>query len=217
MGRKERRQREQQELKQSIMDAAREIALAEGWRNVTMRKIAERIEYSHPAIYDYFENKDVLLLELVHEGFRLLDSELRVARERGRDPLDALRLIGQSYLQFAWRYPELYRVMYGLDGAAFVPAQTHGEGQQIEDVVATTVKEALELQGWSTSHLVERVNILWSMAHGLVTLAMADRFTGGQEQAMRLFEYAIQEMLLAWQHDPDTRTPGLQIQEVPPT
>lgn len=63
MGRKERRLREQQELKQSILDAAREIALAEGWRNVTMRKIAERIEYSHPAIYDYFENKDVLFLD----------------------------------------------------------------------------------------------------------------------------------------------------------
>jgi AcrR family transcriptional regulator len=72
MSRKERRLRDQQELKQSILEAARAIALAEGWSNVTMRKIAERIEYSHAAIYDYFENKDVLLLELVHEGFRLL-------------------------------------------------------------------------------------------------------------------------------------------------
>ena len=56
MGRKERRLRDQQELKQSMLEAARAIALAEGWSNVTMRKIADRIEYSHAAIYDYFEN-----------------------------------------------------------------------------------------------------------------------------------------------------------------
>src|ERR1700730_1140520 len=97
MGRKERRLRDQQELKQSMMEAARAIALAEGWSNVTMRKIADRIEYSHAAIYDYFENKDVLLLELVHEGFRLLEAELQAARAQAHDPVEAMRLIGRSY------------------------------------------------------------------------------------------------------------------------
>ena len=201
MGRQERRQREQQELRQSILDAAREIALAEGWRNVTMRKIADRIEYSHPAIYDYFKNKEVLLLELVHEGFRILDSALRAAQAQGKDPIEALHLVGRAYLQFAWRYPELYSVMYGLDGAAFVAPETHGEGQQIEDVVAATVKDVLDAQKLSTSHLADRVNILWSIAHGLVTLTMADRITGGQAKAMQLLECAFQDMLLSWQHE----------------
>lgn len=210
MGRKERRQREQQELRQSILDAAREIALAEGWRNVTMRKIADRIEYSHPAIYDYFENKDVLLLELVHEGFRLLDGELRTARARGKDPIEAIHFIGRAYLQFAWRYPELYSVMYGLDGAAFVAPETHGEGQQIEDVVAATVKDILEAQNRPISSLADQVNILWSMAHGLVTLTMADRITGGQAKAMQLLERVFQGMLLAWQNDLEIPGPVTQ-------
>jgi AcrR family transcriptional regulator len=199
MGRKERRVREQEELRQSILEAAREIARAEGWRNVTMRKIAERIEYSHPAIYDYFENKEVLLRELVHEGFRLLEATLRAAQNETRDPVETLRLIGRAYLTFAWNYPELYRVMYGLDGVAFT-SETHGEGQQIEDVVVEAVRRLLEVRGWPVQHLAEKVNILWSTAHGLVTLVIADRITGGQEQAMRLLDLAIQGSLLAWEH-----------------
>jgi AcrR family transcriptional regulator len=201
MGRKERRLREQQELKQSILDAAREIAQAEGWRNVTMRKIADRIEYSHPAIYDYFENKDVLLLELVHEGFRLLEAELQAARAQAHDPVEAMRLIGRTYLTFAWCYPELYRLMYGLDGVTFSISEPEKEGEQIDDVVAETVKEVLESHSWSTNLLAEKVNILWSTAHGLVALTMADRIRGGQAQAMQLLDRATQDMLLAWEHD----------------
>lgn len=203
MGRKERRVRERQELKQSILDAAREIALAEGWSNVTMRKIADKIEYSHPAIYDYFENKEVLLLALVREGFRLLQIELETARAKVADPVEALRLIGQGYLTFAWRYPELYRVMYGLDGVTFSTPESEEGGQQIDDVVALAVKRVHESNGWSTTHLAERVNILWSTAHGLVTLTMAERIEGGLQQAMQLLDYAIQEALMAWKHDPE--------------
>lgn len=209
MGRKERRQREQQELKQSILDAAREIAQSEGWRNVTMRKIADRIEYSHPAIYGYFENKDVLLLELVHEGFRLLEIELQAARSQAHDPLEALRLVGRGYFMFAWHSPELYRLMYGLDGVTFSISEPEKEGMQIDNVVAQTVKAALESQGWPTSELAERVYILWSTAHGLVALTMADRIGGGQTQAMHLFERALQDMLLAWKQDAATPYPGV--------
>ena len=207
MGRKERRIREQQELKQSILDAAREIALAEGWCNVTMRKIAERIEYSHPAIYDYFKNKEVLFLELVHEGFRLLQVELQASQAQVHDPVETLRLIGRGYLTFAWRYPELYRVMYGLDGVTFTPP-THDEGQQIDDVVTEAIKKVLETHGWSTNHLAERVNILWSTAHGLVTLSLAGQLRGGQSRAQELLDQAIQDALLAWEHDSETLLPG---------
>jgi AcrR family transcriptional regulator len=201
MGRKERRLRDQQELKQSMLEAARAIALAEGWSNVTMRKIADRIEYSHAAIYDYFENKEVLLLELVHEGFRLLEADLMLARAQAHDPEEAMRLVAHGYLGFAWRYPELYRLMYGLDGVAFRISEPEKEGLQIEDVVALTVKEVLDSHGWSTEHLADQVNILWGTAHGLVTLTLADRIRGGQAQARQLWGRAIQDMLLAWKYE----------------
>ncbi|GHO70708.1 hypothetical protein KSC_096000 [Ktedonobacter sp. SOSP1-52] len=57
---------------------------------MTIRKIADRIEYSHPSIYAHFANKDVLLLEFVHEGFRLLEADLKLARAQGHDPVEAM-------------------------------------------------------------------------------------------------------------------------------
>src|SRR5260370_42509441 len=128
-----------------------------------------------------------------------------------------MQLVGRGYLLFAWRYPELYSVMYGLDGAAFSTPETHGEGQQIEDVVAATVKDVLESQGWSISHLADRVNILWSMAHGLVALTMANRLTGGQAQAMQLLDRALRGMLLTWEYDPETHTPDSSTKGVTPS
>ncbi|GHO46687.1 TetR/AcrR family transcriptional regulator [Ktedonospora formicarum] len=207
MGRKERRTREQQELKQSIMNAARDIALAEGWTNVTMRKIADRIEYSHPAIYAHFENKDMLFLEIVHEGFRLMEADLKLAREQAHDPEEALLLVARGYLGFAWRYPELYRLMYGLDGVTFSISEPQKEGLQIENIVALTVKDLLDTHGWPTEHLADQVNILWGTGHGLVTLTLAGRI-GSQEQAMQLFEQALQDLLLAWKHKADTTRPA---------
>lgn len=204
MGRKERRLRDQHELKQRMLEAARTIALADGWSNVTMRKIADRIEYSHAAIYDYFENKEVLLLELVHEGFRLLEADMRQASAHARDPEDALRLIGYGYLAFAWRYPELYRLMYGLDGVTFSVSEPEKEGVQIEEVATRTVKDVLDSHGWSTAHLADQVTILWATAHGLVTLTLAGSIRGGQAQATQLFERAVQDMVLAWEQEART-------------
>ncbi|MBC8162586.1 MAG: TetR/AcrR family transcriptional regulator [Roseiflexaceae bacterium] len=201
MGRRERRLRDQQELRQSMLEAARAIALAEGWSHVTMRKIADRIEYSHAAIYDYFENKDVLLRELLHEGFRLLEADMRRARAHARDPEDALRRIAHGYLGFAWRYPELYRLMYGLDGVTFRVSEPEKEGRQIEDVATGTVKDVLDAHGWSTEHLTDQVNILWGTIHGLVTLTLINSIPGGQAQATRLVERAMQAMLLAWERE----------------
>ena len=63
MGIKERRERQRREVRGGILDAARGIAVAEGWRSVTIRKIAERIEYSPPVIYEHFDSKDELVAE----------------------------------------------------------------------------------------------------------------------------------------------------------
>ena len=72
MGIKERRDRERQELKQAILEAAREIAAREGWQAVTIRKVADRIEYSPPTIYEHFANKEAILIELEESLLRRL-------------------------------------------------------------------------------------------------------------------------------------------------
>src|SRR3954471_19238288 len=72
MGIKERQERDREAVSRAILDAARELFVAEGYSNVSIRKIAEKIEYSPAAIYSYFPSKDDIFLALAEEGFRLL-------------------------------------------------------------------------------------------------------------------------------------------------
>ncbi len=93
MGIKERQERDREAVRRAILDAARELFVAEGYQNVSIRKIAERIEYSPAAIYSYFPSKDDIFFALAEEGFRLLGGPARshlrqapAARLVGSDP-----------------------------------------------------------------------------------------------------------------------------------
>ena len=72
LGVKERQEREREAVSRAILDAARDLFVAEGYQNVSIRKIADRIEYSPAAIYSYFPSKDDIFFALAEEGFRLL-------------------------------------------------------------------------------------------------------------------------------------------------
>ena len=78
MGVKERQEREREAVSRAILDAARDLFVAEGYHNVSIRKIAERIEYSPAAIYSYFPSKDDIFFALAEEGFRLLSRQRRL-------------------------------------------------------------------------------------------------------------------------------------------
>ena len=94
MGIKERHVRDRETVRRAILDAARELFVAEGFQNVSIRKIAERIEYSPAAIYGYFPSKDDIFFALAEEGFRLLCDRgaARPAGEMGAPtPLDRVR------------------------------------------------------------------------------------------------------------------------------
>src|SRR3954466_13430219 len=107
MGTKERQERDRTRIRQAILTAARELFIAEGFRNVSMRKIAERIEYSPAAIYSYFPSRDDIFIALFAEGFRLMESA-GGARGGSGDPLEALRALSLAYSQSARRHPEYF-------------------------------------------------------------------------------------------------------------
>jgi AcrR family transcriptional regulator len=113
MGVRERRQRERDELRQAILDTAREIATAEGWSAVTIRRVAEKIEYSPPVIYEHFSSKEQIVVELMRLGFRELLEEMRAARDAHKDPEEALLAVGQAYWSFSVAHPEMHLGMHG--------------------------------------------------------------------------------------------------------
>src|SRR5947207_213266 len=107
-----RRQRERLLMRARLLEAAREIAAAEGWQAVTIRKIADRLEYASPVLYQYFPGKDALLLALMSEGFRTITERLReVVRQYADDQDLLLENIAIAYWDFAFTAPELYQAM----------------------------------------------------------------------------------------------------------
>src|SRR4051812_49342645 len=111
MGSTERREREKLELRTKILDAARELFVSDGYDAVTMRKIAERIEYSPTAIYIHFKDKSALLQELVSEDFGQLAAHFA---KLGRidDPIERLAKCGKAYVEFGIEHPNHYLLMF---------------------------------------------------------------------------------------------------------
>ncbi|MGV8091330.1 MAG: TetR/AcrR family transcriptional regulator [Mangrovibacterium sp.] len=115
MGHIERRQKEKENVRNSILQAALDIAMSDGWNSVTIRKIADAIEYTPPIIYEYFKNKEDLLNELALMGHRMLRKGFDVAREKESDPRKILILFSLSHWDFAFEHKELYQLMFSLD------------------------------------------------------------------------------------------------------
>lgn len=115
MGIKERQERDREAVHRAILDAARELFTAEGYNNVSIRKIAERIEYSPAAIYSYFPSKDDIFFSLADEGFHLLggpDYPTHARQLSGLPPLQRIRGIFWHFWEFSRQHPQYFALMF---------------------------------------------------------------------------------------------------------
>src|SRR3954454_10114571 len=112
MTRQERRERERAQRRQVIVNAARELAEAEGWEAVTTRRLAECIEYSQPVLYSHFEGKDAIVSAAAIEGCAELAAVLHHARERTDSPQAEPQAVARAYMGFVRANPALYEAMF---------------------------------------------------------------------------------------------------------
>jgi AcrR family transcriptional regulator len=111
MGTQERRERQRDEVRTKIMDAARELFAKQGVEAVSMRKIAEAIEYSPTAIYLHFADKDALLEQLCAHDFDALAYTFREAASI-KDPIERIKALGYKFMKFGLKYPNHFRFMF---------------------------------------------------------------------------------------------------------
>lgn len=202
MGLKQRRAREKQEVREGILTAAREIARQEGWHAVTIRKVAECIEYSPSMIYEYFASKEAILFALHSEGFRLLAFSLNAARSSSEDHEERLISMAEAYWEFAMRHPELYQVMHGLNG---IPLDYSEKPRVVHEAFDTTVEalnEWAQSRGIILPEVGDAVVILRALLHGLVCLKMENRLHGDEVWVRRLVRCGIHDLLASWSLSP---------------
>jgi AcrR family transcriptional regulator len=115
MGIKERQERDREAVSRAILDAARDLFVAEGFQNISIRKIAERIEYSPAAIYGYFPSKDDIFFALAEEGFRLLGDPAAVRHDpqmQHAPPIDRVRAMFWHFYEFSRDQPQYFALMF---------------------------------------------------------------------------------------------------------
>jgi len=168
------------ETRDKILDAARELFVSEGYDGVTMRKVAERIEYSPTAIYVHFHDKEQLFLELCHADFRRL-AESFVQLAQVDDPVERLRRIGFAYMQFGLENPNHYRMMFMTAHPRLADEEMEknmGKGNPEEDAYAflqESVREAVNAGAFrpELTDVDLIAQTLWAGVHGVVSLQIA--------------------------------------------
>lgn len=174
MGIAERRERQKENLRQEIFDAASELFAQEGYQNVSMRKIAERIEYSPTTIYLYFKDKTELLKYICEETFAKLGEQIREITEPEKDEVKSLRKGLRAYVDFGLAHPNHYEVVFNMP----IFNEPHDDeykyegsmGQRTFDYLRSQVAACVEAGKLKKDDVDKMSQILWAGVHGVVSL-----------------------------------------------
>jgi len=172
MASKDRIQRLKDDTRNNILDASLGIVKEEGWPALSMRKIADKIEYTAPIIYEYFNNKEAILQELTRRGYQKLAQQMTDASNLFTDPCRQLEAMWLAYWNFAFAEKELYQVMYGVQTNCCM-----GENPCIimrgpENLLRAKIEELVPAEKRTKEYIDRRYYTFWSVVHGLISLNM---------------------------------------------
>lgn len=173
MGTQERIERERLEKRARILDAARELFLERGVEAVTLREVAQKIEYSTTAIYVQFADKAALLEAMVTEDFAKFAAGLE-AVAKVPDPVDRLAALQDAYIGFALKMPRHYQLLFLTPATKEHAMEAHSSPAGIDGyrVLRMTIDECIRTDrfrdGLTDADAIAQV--IWGTVHGLVSL-----------------------------------------------
>jgi AcrR family transcriptional regulator len=176
MGVAERKSRRKESIRQEILDAARDLFVSEGYDSVSIRKVAERIEYAPGTIYLYFHDKAEILDTLCRQTFEKLRARLEAIQKDPGDPVDALRRGLRTYIQFGLDNPNHYMVTFVVAKSQAEIAQRSGAtaGQACFDCLRAIVRQNIEGGYINGGEVEETAQALWAAIHGVTALLVSN-------------------------------------------
>lgn len=172
MGIIERRQRQKEEVRKDIITTAWDMVRKDGWQALSIRKIAEAIEYSVPVIYDHFENKEAILIEFGKKGFRKLADRLEEARDEHKDPAIQIKAMADAYWEFAMNNQQLYQLMFGIGMACCESNRCNSEYERFTEVMMEPIEAVLNRNNRTDVSACLKYHTLWSVMHGMISIKM---------------------------------------------
>lgn len=196
----ERKEREKAEMREDILNAAREIVSHSGIDGISIRKIAGMIDYSPAIIYHYFKNKEEIIGILMEEEYRRILAALSPLQTTGNSPEERLKESIKSFMMLAVEMGDAYKSIM-LNSSPTVLARTSvlQQGAACERPAISMVCKVLrELPGWagSTDAQVElTAQTIWSLAFGLALRSIVEQVN--EEQRQRLMDHTTEFVLQA--------------------
>jgi len=177
VGTKERRAREKEVLRREILSAARELFVKEGYQHVSMRRIAEKIDYSPTTIYLYFEDKEQLLHAICEETFTKLVKQFEEIVTTTSDPIECLKKAGRAYIEFGLRYPDQYRLTFmGPRQPRVGDVNFDYQGSMGEKCFLSLrgiVEECVRNNRIRSLNVEATSQVLWANVHGITSLLIS--------------------------------------------
>lgn len=193
MGIVERRERLKKQVRQDILKTARDIAKVEGWQAVSIRKIADMIEYSPPILYEYFESKDKLLETIRIDGFTTLREEFSRIKSLYRNPEKQLVEVAQSIWTFSLEQPELFQVMFNQEGAY---CQTKQVYMQEMNIYGNPVWEMIaELRPKAADKVTKTYYEWWCLTYGFIAITMTTQPRHAFAQAESIYMEGVRRFI----------------------
>lgn len=197
MGSKERIQRLKDENRIKILKASLQIVKEEGWQALSMRKIADIIEYTAPMIYEYFANKEAILNELAAKGFMILAKRVRQARDKEDSLEKKLEAMWLTYWDFAFEEKELYQLMFGVGiqccgiELSFKSFDSHGT------MISEVIQEIMRDKNPDEDMICRKYFTYWSIIHGLISINLVNKGNGDEtnQQVLKDAIYGITRSL----------------------
>ena len=168
------RTRRKQVLRQKILDVSREILLSQGFAALTMRRVAEAIDYSPAAIYLHFQSREQIAQELCFAGLRRLYERLQSVT--AKDPATRLSGYARAYLEYSQSDPETYRLIFMADSQLTKAVFTHrdsGGGEAALRLIVTAFTELHTGSQKTCGKPSELAELFWASLHGLASLRIA--------------------------------------------
>lgn len=176
MGISERKEKEKGKMRELILGTAMRLFLEEGFEKVTIRRIAEEIEYSPATIYLYFGNKNDILFALHNEGFERFYRQQQTILSI-KDPWKRLRQHAKVYMTFALENPEYYDLMFIMRGPGKKIKADHewGAGMRSYDFLKQNIRDCMEAGCLPKADPDVAAFAIWSFTHGMASLIIRQR------------------------------------------
>ncbi|MBS1508860.1 MAG: TetR/AcrR family transcriptional regulator [Bacteroidetes bacterium] len=176
MGVKERKERDRQEMRDTILQSAHQLFVDKGFDDVSIRNIAEAIEYSPATIYLYFKDKNEIFYALHMEAFKIFNEYMFTLAEI-QDPFMRLMKMGERYMEFTFKFPKYYDIMFIMQAPmnCDINSEEWKMGEAAHCQLENLVKECQDTGHFTGKDYKTLSFLIWSTMHGMCSLALRDR------------------------------------------